>query len=71
MEQQKAKFKRGRPRFYTDEERKQRKTDYMLHKEWFCDLCNTGRNYHLHTKKHFINALKYNLEEKIEIIESE
>ena len=64
MEQQKAKFKRGRPRFYTDEERKQRKTDYMLHKEWFCDICKNGKNYtlaskhnHLHTLKHFKNVM--------------
>ena len=67
MEQQKSKFKRGRPRFYTDEERKQRKTDYMLHKEWFCDICKNGKNYtlagkhcHLRTLKHYKNALIHN-----------
>ena len=59
--------KKGRSRFYTDEERRQRKTDYMLHKEWYCDICNTGRNYtlagkhcHLRTKKHYKNAFEYN-----------
>ena len=58
---------KGRPRFYTDEERKQRKNDYMLHKEWFCDICNNNKNYtlagkhcHLHTKKHYRNALAHN-----------
>ena len=49
-------------RFYTAEEKKQRKTDYMLNKPWYCEICNTGRNYslagkwsHLGTKKHHKN----------------
>ena len=71
MEQQKAKFKIGRPRFYTDEERRKNKTDYMLHKQWFCEICNNGKNYtlagkhcHLHTKKHYRNALAHNLQKE-------
>ena len=54
---------RGRPRVLSDNEGKQSitrsKTKYMLNKEWFCEICNTGRNYslagktcHLKTKKH-------------------
>ena len=61
---------KGRPRYYTDEERRQRKTGYMLHKEWFCQICNNGHNYtlagkhkHLHTNKHFKNSLKLIQEE--------
>ena len=61
--------KRGRPRFYTDEERRQRKTDYMLHKEFYCKICKNGKNYtlagkhnHLRTRKHYKNALRYNEE---------
>ena len=56
---------RGRPRYYTDEERRQRKTDYMLHKEWFCEICNNDHNYtlagkhkHLKSKKHHVNYIK-------------
>ena len=67
MEEKKVEFKRGRPRFYTDEERRQRKTDYMLHKPWYCDICKNGKNHslagkhnHLHTNKHFKNAMLYN-----------
>ena len=67
MEEKKVEFKRGRPIFYTDEEKKQRKTDYMLHKPWYCDICNNGKNYtlagkhcHLKTKKHFKNAMPHN-----------
>ena len=33
---------KGRPRVYTDEERRKRKNDYMLHKPWFCEICNTN-----------------------------
>ena len=57
----------GRPRFYTDEEKRKNKNDYMLHKEWYCKICNNGKNYtlagkhcHLKTKKHFKNAFTYN-----------
>ena len=69
MEEKKVEFERGRPRFYTDEERRRRKTDYMLHKPWYCDICNTGIDYslagkhcHLRAKKHYKNALKHNEE---------
>ena len=58
---------RGRPRFYTAEERKQRKTDYMLHTPWFCYICKNNKNYtlagkscHLRTKKRYKNAYEYN-----------
>ena len=50
---------RGRPKIYTEEELRKKKTRYMLNREWFCDICKTGRNYtlagkhcHLKTKKH-------------------
>ena len=64
MENQNVKRGRGRPKKYlTEEERKnavkQQKTKYILDKEWYCDICKTGRNYtlagkscHLQTKKH-------------------
>ena len=62
---------RGRPRIFTDEERKQRKNHYMLHTDWFCEVCN-GHNYklsgkfsHLKTKLHQRNLLIYNLKNKI------
>jgi len=68
MENQKIKRRPGRPKKYsTEEERKnalrQQKTKYMLNKEWYCDVCNTGRNYtlagkwcHMKSKKHIKNA---------------
>ena len=73
MEENKVKIQRGRPRFYTDEERRQKKTDYMLHKPWYCDICNNGNDYtlagkhcHLKTKKHHRNSLAYNLQKETE-----
>ena len=64
MENQNVKRGRGRPKVFTDEERKKTtKTTYMLNKEWYCDICKTGRNYtlagkscHLKTKKHIKNV---------------
>ena len=63
MENQKIKRGQGRPRVFNDEERKKRKTTYMLKKEWYSDICKTGRNYtlagkhcHLNTKKHLNNV---------------
>ena len=63
MENQKIKRGRGRPKVFSDEERKERKTTYMLKKEWYCDICKTGRNYtlagkhcHLRRKKHINNV---------------
>ena len=56
---------RGRPRVFTDEERKQHKTKYMTNSIWFCHICDTGLNYtlrgkykHLKTKIHNQNLLK-------------
>ena len=69
MENQNIKRGRGRPQVYkTEKERKEAltrsKTKYMLNKEWYCDVCKTGRNYtlagkhcHLKTRKHQLNAL--------------
>ena len=55
---------RGRPRVFSDDERKNHKTAYMLNKEWYCIICNNDKNYtlagkscHLKTKKH-INTVK-------------
>ena len=46
---------------------KNAKTDYMLHKPWFCVICNNNKDYtlagkhmHLRTKKHYKNAFTYN-----------
>ena len=57
---------RGRPTILTDGERNNNKTTYMLGKEWYCEICNTGRNYtlagkhcHLKTKKHIKNNTKH------------
>ena len=59
MEKNNIKRGRGRPRILTDEERKNNKTKYMLEREWYCDICKTGRNYtlggkhcHMKSKKH-------------------
>ena len=69
MERENVKRGRGRPQVYkTEKERKEAvtrsKSKYMLNKEWYCDVCGTGRNYtlagkhcHLKTKKHQLNAL--------------
>ena len=57
----------GRHKIYTDKETKERKNKYMLNKEWYCDICNTGRNYtlagkwcHLKSIKHQRNSEKQN-----------
>ena len=70
MENQTVKRGRGRPKVFTDEERKNHKTTYMLNKEWYCDICKTGRNYtlagkscHLKTKKHIKNVHEINIKE--------
>ena len=66
MEKNNIKRGRGRPRILTDEERKNNKTAYMLEKEWYCNICNTGINYtlagkhcHMKTKKHIKNNTSY------------
>ena len=61
MDKQKIKRGPGRPpKYSTEEERKdairRQKTKYMLNKEWYCDICKTGRNYtlagkHCHLQK--------------------
>ena len=70
MEANNVKRGRGRPRIFTDSERINRKTAYMLNKEWYCDICKTGRNYtlagkscHLKTKKHIKNVHEINIKE--------
>ena len=72
MENQNVKRGRGRPRILTDAERKNNKTTYMLYKPWYCDICNTGRNYtlagqhcHLKTKNHIKNVNVNNIMKKI------
>ena len=45
MENQNINRGRGRPKVFTNEEIKKHKTEYMLNKEWYCDVCKTGRNY--------------------------
>ena len=63
---------RGRPKVFSDEERKNHKTTYMLGKEWYCDICKNDKNYtlagktlHLKTKKHRKNTNAINIMEKI------
>ena len=70
MENQNVKRGRGRPRVFTNEEIKNHKSAYMLNKEWYCDICKTGRNYtlagkscHLKTKKHIKNVHEINMKE--------
>ena len=70
MENQNVKRGRGRPKVFTNEEIKNHKTTYMLNKEWYCDICKTGRNYtlagkscHLKTKKHIKNVHEINMKE--------
>ena len=65
MENQNVKRGRGRPRVFTNEEIKNHKSAYMLNKEWYCDICKTGRNYtlagkscHLKTKNTLEMSLK-------------
>ena len=43
----------------------------MLNKEWYCDICKTGRNYtlagkycHLKTKKHIKNSRAHDIMNK-------
>ena len=67
MENQTVKRGRGRPKTLTDEQRRTNKTRCMLKKEWYCDICETGRNYtlagkhcHLKTKKHTKNRERLN-----------
>jgi len=70
MENQNVKRGLGRPRVFTNEEIKNHKSAYMLNKEWYCDICKTGRNYtlagkscHLKTKKHIKNVHEINMKE--------
>ena len=72
QDSQKIKRGRGRPKVFTDEEKKNHRTTYMLNKEWYCDICKTGRNYtlagkhcHLKTKKHIKNNRSYDIMNKI------
>jgi len=72
MENQNVKRGRGRPKVFSDEERKNHKTIYMLNKEWYCDICKNGKNYtlagkscHLKTNKHIKNNRSYNIMNKI------
>ena len=77
MENQNVKRGRGRPpKYSTEEEKKEaikkQKSKYMLDKEWYCNICNTGRNYtlagkwcHLNTNKHRRNTITINLRENL------
>ena len=65
MENNNVKKPRGRPRFLTDDERRERKSNYMLNKAWFCEICCNNKNYtlagkscHLRTSKHVNNYIK-------------
>ena len=63
----------GRPRIYTDKENRTHRTTYMLNKKWYCDICETNRNYtlagkwcHLKTQKHKTNEKIFHLRQKLE-----
>ena len=61
MENQKK--RRGRPRVLTDDERRERRTNYMLNKDWFCETCKlhfslASKWSHLKTDKHMNNYIK-------------
>ena len=56
QDSQKIKRGRGRPKVFSDEERKNHKTTYMLNKEWYCDICKMGRNYTLAGKHCHLNT---------------
>ena len=59
MENQNIKRGRGRPKVFTNEELKKHKTEYMLNKEWYCDVCKTGRNYTLAGKHCHVKTFKH------------
>ena len=72
QDNQKVKRGQGRPKVFTDEERKNHKTAYMLNKEWYCEICKTGWNYtlagkscHLKTMKHIKNIRPCDVMNKI------
>ena len=56
--EQNIKKGRGRPKIFTAEELKNHKTTYMLNKEWYCDICKTGRNYTLAGKWSHLKSKK-------------
>ena len=56
-------IKRGRPKVFTEDEQRKKKTKLMLNEEWYCDVCNNNHNYtlagkwnHKKTKKHIKNS---------------
>ena len=65
MENQNVKRGRGRPKVFTDEERKNHKTTYMLNRPWYCEICKTGRNYTLAGKHCHLNTIKHRLNNEI------
>ena len=71
----KVKRGRGRPKVLSYEERKERKSNYMLNKEWYCNVCKNGKNYtlagklcHLKTKKHKEKSIDRNFLKNIELM---
>ena len=66
MENHNVKRGQGRPpKYSTEEERKdalrRQKSKYMLDKEWYCDICKTGRNYTLAGKHCHLNTLRHKM----------
>ena len=58
----------GRPRKLTDEKGTKNKTTYMLNRPWYCDICNTGRNYTLAGKHCHLNTVKHKLNTEINVM---
>ena len=63
MEKKNVKKGSGRPKIFTEEEQRRKKTLLMQNKEWYCNICKTGKNYtlagkwcHIKTKKHQNNC---------------
>ena len=63
--------KRGPKRIFTDRERQERKNNYGRDTEWYCVICDNGKNYamrgkhaHLKTEKHKLHVLIYNLKKE-------
>ena len=69
MDNQTVKRGKGRPRKYETKEKAKEafriyKNNYMVNKEWYCEVCNNGKNYtlagktlHNRTKKHQRNIV--------------
>ena len=63
--------KRGPKKRFTDREIQEKKNKYGRETEWYCVICNNGKNYamrgkhlHLKTEKHKLHMKIHELENK-------